>query len=89
MEVLKLLLLGLAVGVVARLVTPGRHSLGVAVTTLLGVLGTVGGGLLADAVGLSGALRWVVTLGVAVTLLLLVEGVRTALARRRRHAPRT
>ncbi len=75
MEVLKLLLLGLAVGVVARLVTPGRHALGVAVTTLVGVLGTVGGGLLADATGAEGALRWVVALGVAVVLLLLVEAV--------------
>lgn len=84
MEVLKLLLLGLAVGVVARLITPGRHTLGVAVTTLLGVLGTVGGGMLAEAADLTGAPRWVVTVGVAVGLLVLVEAAtRTAAARRR------
>jgi uncharacterized membrane protein YeaQ/YmgE (transglycosylase-associated protein family) len=75
MEVFQLLLLGLAVGVIARLVTPGRHSLGVPLTTLLGVLGTAGGGLLADAVGLDGALRWVIAIGMAVILLLLVEAV--------------
>lgn len=75
MEVFQLLLLGLAVGVVARLITPGRHSLGVPVTTLLGVLGTAGGGLLADALGLGGALRWVIAIGLAVVLLLLVEAV--------------
>jgi uncharacterized membrane protein YeaQ/YmgE (transglycosylase-associated protein family) len=82
-EVVKLLLLGLAVGVVARLVTPGRHSLGVLVTTLLGVLGTVGGGLLADQTGVEGGLRWVVIVGVAVVLLLLVEAARAASRRRR------
>jgi uncharacterized membrane protein YeaQ/YmgE (transglycosylase-associated protein family) len=82
MEVFRLLLLGLAVGVVARLVTPGRHSLGVPVTTLLGVLGTVLGGLLASRVGLDGPLRWVLTIGVAVGLLLLVEGVRSVLRQR-------
>ncbi len=75
MEVFQLLLLGLAVGVIARLVTPGRHSLGVPVTTLLGVLGTAGGGLIADAVGLGGALRWVIAIGLAIVLLVLVEAV--------------
>jgi uncharacterized membrane protein YeaQ/YmgE (transglycosylase-associated protein family) len=82
MEVFQLLLLGLAVGVIARLVTPGRHSLGVALTTLLGVLGTAGGGLLADAVGLDGPLRWVVAIGVAVVLLLLVEAANRYRLRR-------
>ena len=82
MEVFKLLLLGLAVGVVARLITPGRHSLSVPVTTLLGVLGTVLGGLLASQASLDGPLRWVVTVGVAVALLLLVEAARSALRQR-------
>ncbi len=82
MEVFQLLLLGLAVGVVARLVTPGRHSLGVPVTTLLGVLGTVLGGAVAKAADLEGPLRWVLTIGVAIALLVGVEAVRTALRQR-------
>jgi uncharacterized membrane protein YeaQ/YmgE (transglycosylase-associated protein family) len=41
---------GLVVGLVARLVVPGRQSMGLAATTLLGVAGSVVGGLLAAAI---------------------------------------
>jgi uncharacterized membrane protein YeaQ/YmgE (transglycosylase-associated protein family) len=84
-DILQLLLVGLAVGVVARLVTPGRHSIGVVATSLVGVLGTVGGGLIARQAGLHTTLRWVVAIAVAVVLLLIVSAARGSASRSRRH----
>lgn len=42
---------GLVVGAVARLVVPGRQQMSIAVTLLLGVVGSVIGGLVANALG--------------------------------------
>jgi uncharacterized membrane protein YeaQ/YmgE (transglycosylase-associated protein family) len=83
-DALHLLLVGLAVGVVARLVTPGRHSIGVLATSLVGVLGTVGGGLIARQAGLQSTARWIVAIAVAVVLLLIVSAARGSAYRSRR-----
>lgn len=45
------LVFGLFVGFVARLIVPGRQRLGIWVTLLLGVLGSVVGGVVANALG--------------------------------------
>lgn len=45
------LFFGLFVGVVARLIVPGRHRIGLWMTLLLGVIGSVIGGLVANALG--------------------------------------
>ena len=42
---------GLVVGVLARLLVPGRQHLSIAVTLLLGLVGSVVGGLVANALG--------------------------------------
>ena len=42
---------GLVVGVVARLVVPGRQELSVGMTVLLGVVGSIVGGVVANALG--------------------------------------
>ena len=42
---------GLVVGVIARLLLPGRQRIGLALTLLLGVLGSVIGGTVASALG--------------------------------------
>ncbi len=42
---------GLVVGLIARLVLPGRQRIGLALTLLLGVLGSVVGGTVASALG--------------------------------------
>lgn len=45
---------GLVVGVVARLITPGRQKLGVGMTLLLGLVGSVIGGTVANLIGTGG-----------------------------------
>lgn len=52
MEILLILLTGLAVGVVAKFLMPGDDPGGLVVTTLLGIAGAFVGGLLSQAVGL-------------------------------------
>ncbi|MGY1764259.1 GlsB/YeaQ/YmgE family stress response membrane protein [Geodermatophilus sp. SYSU D00779] len=48
MQILGLVAVGLVIGVLARLVKPGRDRMSVLATLLLGVAGAVIGGLLAD-----------------------------------------
>ena len=52
MGVLSWILLGLIVGVVAKLVMPGKDPGGLIVTILIGIAGAFVGGLLGSAVGL-------------------------------------
>jgi len=51
MAVLGWIIFGLVVGVVAKLLTPGRDPGGVIVTVLLGIAGALVGGFLGRAVG--------------------------------------
>ena len=45
------LVFGLVVGIVARLLVPGRQHMGLLMTLLLGVVGSVIGGVVANALG--------------------------------------
>lgn len=45
------LVFGLFVGAVARLIVPGRHKMGLWMTLLLGVIGSVVGGVVANVLG--------------------------------------
>ena len=51
LQVLGLILIGLIIGVIARLVLPGRQKIGLPLTLLLGVAGAVIGGLVASYLG--------------------------------------
>lgn len=53
MAVLLWVLFGLVVGVIAKLVTPGREPGGFAITVLLGIGGALVGGLLSRLLGLA------------------------------------
>jgi len=44
-------LIGIVIGVIARLVVPGRQHIGVLMTILLGIAGAVVGGVIASAIG--------------------------------------
>lgn len=46
MEILWLLVVGLVVGLIARLLVPGRDSMGLLATMVLGVIGSFVGGIL-------------------------------------------
>jgi uncharacterized membrane protein YeaQ/YmgE (transglycosylase-associated protein family) len=51
LQVLGLILVGLVIGMLARLLLPGRQRIGLALTLLLGVGGAVVGGTVASAIG--------------------------------------
>jgi uncharacterized membrane protein YeaQ/YmgE (transglycosylase-associated protein family) len=55
LSLLWLLLIGLAAGLLARAIVPGKDAMGWLATLVLGVVGSVGGGLLLGA--LTGGLR--------------------------------
>ena len=77
---------GLVVGVVARLIVPGRQELSLGMTVLLGVVGSVVGGIVANALGTGDVLE-LNFLGSVVAILasvaLVVIGERTGLLRKR------
>lgn len=80
---------GLVVGVVARLLVPGRQHLTIWMTLLLGLVGSVVGGVVANALG-TGDIWELNFLGSVVAILaavvLIVIGERAgALNRRARH----
>ena len=77
---------GLVVGVAARLVVPGRQHLSIWMTVLLGLIGSVVGGLVANALG-TGDIFELNILGaivaIATAVLLIIVGDRVgALGRR-------
>jgi uncharacterized membrane protein YeaQ/YmgE (transglycosylase-associated protein family) len=51
MQVLGLILIGIVIGVLARLLLPGRQHIGFLVTILLGIGGALIGGVVASAIG--------------------------------------
>ncbi|MDQ3570589.1 MAG: hypothetical protein M3450_07345 [Actinomycetota bacterium] len=80
---------GLVVGIVARLVVPGRQHLSLAATLVLGLVGSVVGGVVANALG-TGDIFELNFLGsvvaIAAAVLLVVAGDRIGgVAKRSRH----
>ncbi len=51
MQLLGLILIGVVIGVLARLILPGRQHIGAGMTILLGIAGAVVGGIVASAIG--------------------------------------
>src|SRR5919108_3979492 len=78
------ILLGLIIGAVARLVVPGRQPIGILATILIGVVGSVVGGIISTYAGIGrGALSFLVALGVAAVLVFVVAGSRRSYTGRR------
>jgi uncharacterized membrane protein YeaQ/YmgE (transglycosylase-associated protein family) len=77
---------GLVVGVLARIRVPGRQELSLLMTVLLGLVGSVVGGIVANAIG-TGDLMELNAIGAIVAILasvvLIVSGERTGALRRR------
>jgi uncharacterized membrane protein YeaQ/YmgE (transglycosylase-associated protein family) len=51
MQILGLIVIGIVIGLLARLVLPGRQRIGVGLTVLLGIGGALVGGIVASALG--------------------------------------
>jgi len=51
MQILGLILIGIVIGILARLVIPGRQRIGVLMTVLLGIGGALIGGTIASEIG--------------------------------------
>jgi uncharacterized membrane protein YeaQ/YmgE (transglycosylase-associated protein family) len=50
-QILGLIVIGIVIGVIARLVLPGRQRIGAMMTVLLGIGGALIGGIIASAIG--------------------------------------
>lgn len=76
---------GLVIGALARLIKPGKQNLGIITTLLLGLVGSVIGGLVANLLGTGDIFELnVVGFIVAVIAAILLIGVAEAIAGRRR-----
>ena len=51
MQILGLIVIGIVIGILARLVMPGQQHIGAVMTVLLGIAGAVVGGVVASAIG--------------------------------------
>ena len=74
MAILSWILFGLVVGVIAKLLMPGRDPGGFIITILLGIAGALIGGFIGRAMGFYGANEgagWIVSILGAIVLLLL------------------
>jgi uncharacterized membrane protein YeaQ/YmgE (transglycosylase-associated protein family) len=78
MGILSWIVFGLVVGIIAKLVTPGRDPGGIIVTLLLGIAGALLGGFIGRAMGFYGPTEtagWLMSIGGAVLLLVIYRVV--------------
>ncbi|MDQ3616255.1 MAG: hypothetical protein M3393_06480 [Actinomycetota bacterium] len=78
---------GLVIGALARLIKPGKQNLSVLVTLLLGLAGSVIGGLIANLLGTGGIFELnILGFIVAVVAAVLLIGVAEGLATKKAHS---
>lgn len=83
------LVAGLIIGALARLISPGKQKLGWIATLLLGLVGSVIGGTLANVIGTGGVFELnVIGFVVAVVAAVLLIGTAESLSSRRADTPR-
>jgi uncharacterized membrane protein YeaQ/YmgE (transglycosylase-associated protein family) len=84
--VIGFIVFGLVVGIVARLLVPGRQHLSIGMTLLLGLVGSVVGGLIANALGTGDIFELNVVgsiVAIVAAVVLITIGERTGALRRR------
>lgn len=81
MSIIMFVLFGIVVGVLARLVLPGRQNISLLMTTVLGVVGSLVGGLVATALGTGeydelNIIGTIVAVATAAVLIAIVSGTQ-------------
>lgn len=86
MGIIGFLVAGLIIGALARLIKPGRQHLSLIMTLLLGVVGSVIGGVIASALG-TGSITELNVLGfiVAVIAAVLLIGLAEGMSSKKSH----
>jgi uncharacterized membrane protein YeaQ/YmgE (transglycosylase-associated protein family) len=81
-----LIVSGLIIGALGRLAIPGRNPMGIGMTIVLGIVGSLVGGLVSQALGLERTLTFVAAVLAAAALVYLYSGGgrRRMFSRRRR-----
>ncbi|MDP9134351.1 MAG: hypothetical protein M3N56_05915 [Actinomycetota bacterium] len=72
---------GILIGIIARLILPGRQRIGMLMTVLAGLLGSIAGGLIASWLGTGGIwelnfLGFICAIGAAVLFVAAAEGLQ-------------
>jgi uncharacterized membrane protein YeaQ/YmgE (transglycosylase-associated protein family) len=82
MGIIGWIILGLLAGLIAKAILPGDDPGGIIVTTILGVLGALGGGFIAQAIGFGDPIdeffdisTWIAAIIGAIVLLLIYRAV--------------
>jgi uncharacterized membrane protein YeaQ/YmgE (transglycosylase-associated protein family) len=82
MGIIAWIVLGLVAGLIARAVLPGDDSVGIIVTLLIGVVGAIAGGLVAEALGWEGlgsffdARTWLIAIAGSIVFLAILRAAR-------------
>ena len=85
MDIVLMIIFGLVVGVIAKLLMPGKDPGGIIVTIVLGILGSLVGGFLFNAIGLGSGERYAGLIGSVVGAIILLVLYR--MITRRRNVP--
>lgn len=75
--VLWYLLVGAVIGVVARLVVPGRNPIGMFLTILVGIAGAIVGGVIATSLGAGNVVAFILAVVIAAVAVAALTGART------------
>lgn len=75
--VLWYILVGAVVGVVARLLVPGRNPIGVFLTLLVGVAGAIVGGVIAASLGAGNVIAFILAVVIAAVAVAMLTGALT------------
>ena len=70
MEIITLIIVGAIVGALARLVIPGPNPMGMLITVIVGIVGTLIGNYIGEAISPDGTMHWILAVVVAVLLTL-------------------
>ncbi len=76
MGIIVTIIVGFIVGLIARAIMPGNQSMGLIMTTILGIVGAIVGQVGANALGMAGPVGWIGSI-VGAIIVLLIFGMVT------------